>query len=407
MKIIYITQHFPPEIGAAPARAYDLSYYLGKLGHNVTIITAFPNHETNFGIFKKETMDHVNVYRMFRMKDTKQSALRRLMNYFSFTFSSFIGGIFVQKPDIVYATTPQLFQTFSGWLLSKWHRAKFVLEVRDLWVDFAEILGQFKNKKLLNLARKLEKFLYKKADLIVVVTNGYKDRLVSEGIPEEKIIVIPNGVNPALLNDTYANYKDIKTECNLQNKRVILYSGNIGSAQGLETVIQAAIKLKDNSDYIFLFIGEGVEKKRLKELAEQNQLSNVRFIDQIPKDELISYYKAADIGIVSLKKHPLFSITIPSKMFDYLSMSIPVLIGVDGEARQIIEKLNGGYFFEPENADDFIRALFNAFENEAELKRMRKNLKERLLAHYNREMFAKKLSDHIELLHKKKERGNA
>jgi glycosyltransferase involved in cell wall biosynthesis len=392
MKIIYITQHFPPEVGAAQGRAFDMSNNLAKLGHDVQVITAFPNHETNFHLFKREKKEMVKVLRTFRIKDTKKSAIRRLLNYFSFTFSSFLGGLFIRKADIVYATSPQLFQGISGFLLSRIHGAKFVFEVRDLWVDFAEILGQFKNKKLLSLAKKLERFLFQKADLIVVVTNGYKEKLLSLGIPENKIIVIPNGVNPSTIPSSNETF-NVKKHYNIENKFLVLYAGNIGAAQGLETIINAAIKLKDNPHFAFMFVGDGVEKVHLKDLANKHNLTNVIFVDQLPKQQLVAYYKAADIGIVSLKNHPLFSITIPSKIFDYLSMSTPILLGVDGEAREIVEQLNGGYFFTPENTESFIQSLFKAQENPEKLNEMRTNMKDRLLLRFNRETLAKKLSE--------------
>lgn len=394
MKIIYITQHFPPEIGAAQGRAFDMSNNLAKLGFDVQVITAFPNHETNFQLFKKENKEKVKVLRSFRIKDTKKSSIRRLLNYFSFTFSSFLGGLFIRKADIVYATSPQLFQGISGLLLSRFHRAKFVFEVRDLWVDFAEILGQFKNKKLLGLAKKLELFLYQKADLIVVVTKGYKQKLISLGIPENKIVVIPNGVNPDTIpsqEDTF----DVKEHYQIENKFLVLYAGNIGAAQGLKTIINAAIQLKENPHFTFMFVGEGVEKAHLQSLTKKHGLTNVIFVDSLPKKQLVSYYKAADIGIVSLKNHPLFSITIPSKIFDYLSMSTPILIGVNGEAREIVEELNGGFYFTPEDTESFIQSLLKAQENPKILKEMRQNMKERLLLRFNRESLAKELSEEL------------
>jgi len=397
MKIIYITQHFPPEVGAAQGRAFDMSYNLSKIGHNVQVITSFPNHKTDFRFFKREKRENVKVLRTFRIKDTKKSSIRRLLNYFSFTFSSFLGGLFIGKADIVYATSPQLFQGISGFLLSRFHRAKFVFEIRDLWVDFAEILGQFKNKKLLRLAKKLEYFLYQKADLIVVVTQGYKEKLISLGIPANKIIVIPNGVSPDTIPISDETL-DVKKYYNIENKFLILYTGNIGAAQGLETIIKAAIQLKENPKFAFMFVGEGVEKPNLQHLAQKHNLTNVIFVNQLPKQKLVSYYKAADIGIVSLKDHPLFSITIPSKIFDYLSMSTPILIGVDGEAREIVEELNGGYFFKPEDTESFIQSLLKAQANEQKLIEMRKNMKDRLLIRFNRAYLAKKLSDELESL---------
>ncbi|WP_226670835.1 glycosyltransferase family 4 protein [Metabacillus litoralis] len=394
MKIVYITQHFPPEIGAAQGRAYDMSSNLANLGHDVHVLTTFPNSKSIKKVFKKEKVNHITVYRSFRIRDTKTSSIRRLANYLSFMVSSCISGLFIKKPDVIYATSPQLFQGVTGYFLSKVHRTKFVFEIRDLWVDFAELLGQFKNKKLLNLARKLEKFLYKKADHIIVVTQGYKQRLMDQGIPEEKITVIPNGVNPNTLSQgNVAQSLSVKQQYNLENKFLALYAGNIGAAQGLNTIISAAEQLKDDPTIAFMIIGEGVEKQSLIDRAKSLQLTNILFVDSKKKEELISYYEAADIGIVSLKKHPLFEITIPSKVFDYMSMSTPVLIGVNGEAREIVEKHHAGFYFEPENPGDFIQALKYAQNHPDELKEIRRNVKRELLQSFNRETQAIELSD--------------
>lgn len=392
MKIVYITQHFPPEIGAAQGRAYDMSSNLSKLGHDLHVLTTFPNQYSTRKLYTKEKIKDLKVYRSFRIKDTKTSSLRRLANYLSFMISSIFSGLLVRKPDIIYATSPQLFQGVTGYVLSRLHRAKFVFEIRDLWVDFAELLGQFNNKKLLNLARRLEKFLYNKADLIVVVTKGYKTRLIEQGVPENKIIVIPNGVDPSSIKPFKKDHK-IKKEYGIEDKFLVLYTGNIGAAQGLHSILSAAEQLKNDPTVFFMFIGEGVEKAALKQQASASQLNNVLFLDSKKKDELTAFYNAADIGIVSLKRHPLFEITIPSKVFDYMAVSLPVLIGVDGEAREIVENHQAGFFFEPENPADFIRALKYAQSKQENLQKIRNNLQHKLLMSYNRETLAKELSD--------------
>ena len=392
MKIVYITQHFPPEIGAAQGRAYDMSSNLSNLGHDLHVLTTFPNSKPINKFFKKENINKLTVYRSFRIRDTKTSSIRRLANYLSFMVSSCISGLLVKKPDVIYATSPQLFQGVTGYFLSRVHRAKFVFEIRDLWVDFAELLGQFKNKKLLQLARRLESFLYKKADHIVVVTHGYKQRLIDLGIQEEKITVIPNGVNPNSL-PSLKGTSSVKHLYGIEDKFLVLYAGNIGAAQGLTTIISAAKKLKDDPSVVFMFIGEGVEKQILMEKATSLNLSNVLFIESKRKEELLDYYEAADVGIVSLKKHPLFEITIPSKVFDYMSMSTPILIGVNGEAKEIVEEHEAGFYFEPENGDDFVRVLKFAQSHPDKLKKISQHVKEKLLQSFNREIQAKELSE--------------
>ncbi|WP_404322670.1 glycosyltransferase family 4 protein [Cytobacillus firmus] len=393
MKIIYITQHFPPEIGAAQGRAYDMSKNLVDLGHDVSVVTTFPNDKKINKLYKKEELNGIKVIRSFRIRDTKRNAIRRLANYLSFASTSILAGIFQKRPDIVYATSPQLFLGLSGYILSKLHRTKFVFEVRDLWVDFAEILGQFKNKKALALAKKLELFLYKKADLMVVVTQGYKDRLISLGIPEEKIIVITNGVDPDSLSPP-SNSAIIEEKLKSEKEFIVLYAGNIGAAQGLDCVIDAAAELQRESMPIrFLFIGEGVKKEELKARASELALSNVLFLDSVPKKDLKKYYEAADLGLVILKEHPLFHITIPSKLFDYMAMKTPILIGVNGEARKIVEDHKIGFYFEPENKDSLLSVVKDAYCNKEKLSACQDRLFPTMLMHFNRNSLAKELAE--------------
>ncbi|MFV8826382.1 glycosyltransferase family 4 protein [Alkalihalobacterium sp. APHAB7] len=396
MKMIYISQHFPPEIGAAQGRAYDMSKNLVKQGNEVTVLTTFPNDRTCRKVYQTENVDGIHVKRSFRIKDKKSSAKNRLANYFSFMLSSILSGMFTKKPDVVYATSPQLFVGVAGYVLSRFHRAKFAFEVRDLWVDFAEVLSQFNNKKLLNLARKLEMFLYKKADIIITVTEGYKEKLIEKGIPADKIEVITNGVDPDTLPDN-KEASNIKEKYNIQDQFLILFAGNIGAAQGLEVVIEAAAELKNtNKPVVFMLIGNGVEKKHLQEKATELQLENVIFVDGMKRSELIQYYQAADVCLVSLKKHPLFEITIPSKVFDCMGMNVPLLLGVDGEARRIVETNHAGVYFEPENSDDLVHKVNTIIDQQEVLMEMRKHIRQAVLTKYNRQRLAEKLSSLLE-----------
>ncbi|WP_138419844.1 UDP-N-acetylglucosamine 2-epimerase [Aquibacillus sediminis] len=402
MKILYVSQHFPPETGAAQGRAYDMCKNLVKLGHDVTVVTGLPNYPTG-KIPKKykgklqyrEKIDGINVIRTFLVPDTKSGALKRLMNYFSFMFSSMISGaLFVRKPDVVIATSPQLFVGFSGYVLSKIHRSKFVFEVRDLWVDFAEGLGEFKNKKLLRMAKELERFLYYKADSIVTVTKGYKQHLIDhEGIFENKIEVVTNGVEVDKFNPIKSETeKDVlKKEHNFNDKFVVLYAGNLGAAQGLDVVIDSAHILRNKKDIVFLMIGEGVEKVRLKEKKEELDLKNVIFEDGKTKDEIQEYYNMADASLVSLKSFSLFDITLPSKIFDSMAMAKPVLIGVNGEGRKIIEKANAGIYFESENGKELANGVINLYENPNMKKQMGVNARNYAIKKFARDVLASRL----------------
>jgi len=397
MKIIYISQHFPPEIGAAQGRAHDMANNLTELGHSVTMLTTFPNQEDTMRLYKKEKWNKIDVRRSFRVKDTKASAKRRLANYLSFMVSSTLTGFFMKRPDVVYATSPQLFVGVAGYMLSRFHRTKYVLEVRDLWVDFAEVLSQFNNKHLLKLARKLEIFLYKRADRIITVTYGYKERLISLGIPEGKIEVITNGVDFTQLPKATSNH--IRNELHLEGQFVILFAGNIGAAQGLDMLIPVGKKLQeDGVPVTFLLIGEGVEKARLQKEVKESALRNIVFLSSKKKNELQAYYEEADICLVTLKKHPLFSITIPSKLFDCMAVGKPILLGVEGEAKHIVLENGAGVAFEPENPLDLLEKIRFLLTNPALLKEMEQNVERTVMEKYNRKQLAQQLATILETI---------
>ncbi len=393
MKVLYISQHFPPEIGAAQARAYDMSMNLVEEGCDVTVVTAFPNHISSNKFIESSKHLGLDVMRSFVVQDTKKSTIKRMLNYLSFMVTSVISGLFVKKPDVVFATTPQLFVGLSGYILSKLKRAKFVIEVRDLWVDFAEVLNQINNKKVLKFARKLEWFLFNQADHIIVVTHGYKRYLVEKGISEHKIDVITNGVNPTETGELLPEEgRIIREEYELQNQFIILYAGNMGIAQGLDTVLKAAEILKESSSIKFVLIGEGAEKVRLQNYKKEKKLENVLILDSRAKQELNGFYAAADLCLVILKDHPLFEITIPSKLFDCLAMNKPILLGLGGESKEIVESLNAGLFFEPENPESLANVVIEATSNPEIMDLLEKDVRSKMLLKYNRQELSKDLA---------------
>lgn len=355
LRILYVTQHFPPETGAAQARAYNMSTHLIRFGHEVTVLTGFPNYPT--GIipaeyrgrkFMRETIDGVDVVRTFLVPDTKKNSPVRILNYSSFMVSSIMRGSFLARPDLVFATVPPLPVGLSGYLLSRRYRVPFVLEMRDLWVDFAGILGEIRQRSVLNFAKRLEAFLLRRADRIIVVTQGYKERLVDSGIPADKIGVVTNGTDPNVFRPG-PKQNWVRDEFGLTGKFVVTYAGNLGLAQQVDTLILAAKEFQLDPRVHFLVIGEGVERAKLQAMANRLGLSNVTFVPQQPRNRVVDFLSASDALVVILRNNPLFHITIPSKVFDYLAMGRPILIGVDGEARRIVEQAGAGVYFDPDD----------------------------------------------------------
>ena len=372
MKILYVSQYFPPEMGAPSARAAELSRHWAAAGHDVTVLTGFPNHPTGVvppeyrdkfrRLIAHEQTDGVNVVRTWLLPFPNRKAYERMLNYSSFCASAATTGLFLSRPDVVIASSPQLLVAVSGWWLAQWKCVPFVFEVRDLWPESLAAVGMSDGNSLLHrsLAR-IAGFLYRHADRIVVVAPAFEDYLVEHWrVPREKISVIENGVETELFapEPFSAEAAALRKELDAEGKFVVSYIGTMGMAHGLETIIAAAVQLQTtNPEIVFLMLGEGAEKEHIVALAQQRGLNNLRFVDQQPRERIPAYISASDVCLVPLKKTDLFKTVIPTKMLEFMSCARPVILGVDGQARAILEEARGGLVIEPENSDALVSAI--------------------------------------------------
>lgn len=362
MKILYVSQYFPPEMGAPAARAAELSRHWARMGHEVTVLTGFPNHPTGMvppewrerlhGLVYRERVDGVRVVRTWLWPLPNRKAHERIRNYASFFLSSAVTGLELDKPDVVIATSPQLLVALSGWWLAWWKRVPFVFEVRDLWPESLAAVGAGGEGSLLHrFLAAIAGFLYRRANHIVVVTSAFKDHLIRHWqVQAEKISIVENGVETDLFrSDPFG--PQIRRDLQLQDRFVICYIGTMGMAHGLETLIDAAQKLHGAlPQATFLLIGEGAEKERIVQLAAQRDLKNIRILDQQPRERIPAYISAADVCLVMLRKTDLFKTVIPTKLLEYMACERPVIVAVDGEARRIVENADAGIFVEPEDS---------------------------------------------------------
>jgi glycosyltransferase involved in cell wall biosynthesis len=312
--------------------------------------------------------------------------------------NSALAGIFFVhgKFDFIYATSPPLFVGGAALILSAIKRIPFVFEVRDLWPESAVALGELSNPRVISWASRLESTCYQKALQIVVVTKGIFNHLLSKGISPEKLIIIPNGANTDLFTFKPTERERIRQELDFQSKFVAVYAGIHGLAQGLETVIMAAQLLQDKQDVHFLFIGEGPKKQELQSLAIKYNLKNVTFIPEKPRQDISAYLSAADIALVPLRKAEIFTAVLPSKIFDAWACEKPVLISIDGEARTLVENVNGGIYIPPEDPKKITEALIHFMNIPEELQRMGKNGRKFTEEHHSRYTLAVKLITHLE-----------
>jgi glycosyltransferase involved in cell wall biosynthesis len=369
MKILYISQYFPPEMGAPAARVSELARHWIKAGHRVTVLTGFPNHPTGVvppeyrsklrRFVYREQKDGIDIVRTWLIPRPNRKASERLLNYLSFVLSSCITGIFLRRPDVIIATSPQLFVGLTGRWLGWIKRVPFVLEVRDLWPESITASGIGSDTDLsIRLLRALSAFLYRSCNHVVVVTSAFKQELVAKWrLRDDKISLVENGVETDLFTPDVSG-DDVKRELGLEAKFVVSYIGTLGLAHGLQAVMKAATKLQSTCpDIQFLFVGEGADKERLIRSASELELRNVRFLPQQPRQKIPSIIRASDLCVVLLRKANVFGTVIPTKMLEFMACGRPVILGVDGQARQVIETAEAGVFIEPEDSTALAKAV--------------------------------------------------
>lgn len=356
MRVIYLCQHFPPETGAPQIRVYEVSKELLSRGHQIEVLTAFPHHpkgvipEEYRGMFYMyEEWDGIPVHRSWIYPSPKGSFWKRLVSYFSFTFSSFYSIMKSKPTDVIICNSPPLFLGITGYLGAKMKRAKFVFNVADIWPESAVELGILKNKSFIKLAEWLEMFLYKKSWKIATATEGIRDYMIRKGKRAEDVFLLPNGVN----TNTFAPLpKDtaLLREIGIEGKKVFMYGGTLGYAQGLDSVLEAAALLKDTvPEAHFLFVGDGQEREKLLKMKEDLGLSNVTFYGSVPVSEMPRMFSIADYSIVSLRNIDLFKGARPSKIFPALSTGTPVLYCGVGESAEILNEHRCGKIAPPED----------------------------------------------------------
>ena len=404
MKILYVSQYFPPEMGAPAARAAELAHHWAKAGHDVSVLTGFPNHPTGVvpeewrarlrRLTYRENIDGVNVFRTWLWPLPNRKAHERMRNYASFCLSAALRGLAIPLPDVIIATSPQLLVGLSGWWLSFSRQVPFVFEVRDLWPESLAAVGVGSEGSLLHHALgAIAGFLYQRSTLIVVVTPAFKEHLIRRWrVPAGKIAVVENGVETDLFRpQSRESDQALRHELGADGKFLASYIGTIGNAHGLETLLDAAARLQhQNPDVVFLLVGEGAEKERIKSLAQARGLSNVRFLDQQPREKIPAIISASDACLVLLKKTDVFKTVIPTKMLEFMSCARPVILGVDGQARQIVEEAGAGVVIEPENSEALVRAINQLAANRELCATLGRKGREHILQNFSRDRTAEK-----------------
>jgi glycosyltransferase involved in cell wall biosynthesis len=400
MKILFLTDNFPPEVNAPATRTYEHCQEWIKEGVEVTVITCAPNFP--YGklykgyqnkLYQKEDMNGIEVIRVWTYMSSNNGFTKRIFDYLSFSLISFWVGLF-QKFDVIVATSPQFFTTWTGYGLSKLKRKPWIFELRDIWPESIKTVGALNQGYIINTLEKIELALYRDSTKVVAVTEAFKENLISRGINKEKIEVITNGSNLELFS---ARKKDMKLlkQLNLENKFIVGYIGTHGLAHSLDFIVTSISKIKDR-DIHFLFIGDGAMKKSIVKIADDLKLKNITFLNAIPKEEVPSYLSICDISLAPLKNKENFKTVIPSKIFEASAMEKPTLLGVEGQAQKILEKYHAGVCFKPENEKDFIDKLMMIKDEKVYLESI--NGCRALAKAYDRKKLAKEMLEIIQNL---------
>ena len=378
MKVLLVHQYFLEPEDAGGSRFNEMTKVWAEQGHDIFVLAGMVNGATgvknakyNNKVFVKDIYGkNLTVLRCYTSSLYNTNYLGRLWSYFSYMFFASFAGLFLtnRRFDIILTTSPPLFVGLIGIFLSKIKRIPYVFEVRDLWPESAIDTGVLKNRFLIGSLQKLEKLLYRNAELIVVLTPAFMSNLIhKKGVPEERIIYIPNGADFSLSDQLLGSFdtKPLRESLKISNNFVITYVGAHGVANHLIQLIEAAELLK-TTDVLFLLIGDGMEKSNLKNRISEKQLSNVLLLDPVPKQEIFKFILASDMGVSVLKKADIFKTIYSNKTFDYMACKKPVLMVIDGISRDLIEEADCGIYAEPENVQDIVQKI-NEYRDQADL----------------------------------------
>lgn len=402
MHVLLIHQAFVTTGEAGGTRHIEISRFLVQAGHRVTIITSpvsYLTGETKHGDTPKreENIDGIRVLYAKTSRGMHKGFFPRLWAFFSFMFSSFWLGLRVPGVDIVWGTSPNLFQACSAWAVARVRRVKFLLEIRDLWPDFAIGMGVLKNPVFIYLARRLEKFLYRYANQIVVNSPGFIPHI--QKISGKKAILVPNSADVDMFVGTDRG-KSFRAANGIDDDRfVLMYTGAHGPANDLWTALDGAQLLMSLCPKVLLvFVGSGKEKAALMERAKEMALTNVLFLDPVSKAEIKNVIAGADAGLAILKAIPEFTTTYPNKVFDFMAAGKPVLCQIDGVIRSVVERYRAGVFAVPGDARSLADAAMRLANDPADCRMMGVNGRNAIRTDFSREKTAEKFLAALERL---------
>lgn len=363
MKILLLTQWFDPE---PTIKGLAFAKELKAQGHEVQVLTGFPNYPGGkvydgykIKLFQKEDIDGINVLRVPLYPSHDSSAIRRIFNYVSFALMAMLFGIFfTKKVDVIYAYHPPLTTGIAAVFIKLFRRTPIVYDIQDLWPDTLKATGMLTNDRILKIVDYVCLFVYKFVDHIVVLSPGFKQRLLSKSVPENKISIIYNWCNESELSN-----KDPNSLIQLdKHKFNVVFAGNMGKAQMLDTIFEVASNIRNYTDIQFVFVGSGTETERLKQRKINENLENITFIPRVPMSQVGNILEQASALLVHLKQDKLFEITVPSKTQAYMAIGKPIIMSVPGDAADLVIKAQCGEIAISENATNIAEAILKIYQ---------------------------------------------
>jgi glycosyltransferase involved in cell wall biosynthesis len=403
--VLFLSQYFTPEIGATSERVHAFARACAARGHLVTVVTEFPSHpggvvgpEYRGRLWTREALDCLEVVRVWVRARPVKTPAGRVAQYGSFCALAAVAGLLVRpRVDVVVATSPPLPVGLVGWAVARVRRAPLVFDVRDLWPAAVGALGLLRSPTLFRMAEALERFLYRQAQHVTAVTQGFVRHIGDRGGHPARITWLPNGAAEHF--DAAPADHGLRDRLGLTGRFVVMYAGNHGLAQGLPVVLEAAHLLRDHREVVFLFLGDGPLKRDLVRRTEALGLANVSFLNAVPSADVPPYLAASDALLVPLRSNPVFETFIPSKLFGALACARPVLLMANGEARAVLEASGGGLWVAPEDPGALAKAVgWLAEQPEAARREMGERGRAYVVAHYRRAAHAERFVALLEAL---------
>ncbi len=416
MRILFLTHYFPPEVNAPANRTYEHCLRWARAGHEVTVLTCAPNCPDGvvFPGYRNrlrrsvEECDGIRVVRVWTYVAPNAGTLRRIANYVSYMLSATWASLRLGRPDVVIATSPQFFCGWAGVFVSRLKRAPLVLEIRDIWPESISAVGAIRNRPLLAFLEMLERRMYRAADRIVAVGNGYKEHIARKLGSADRISVITNGVDADRFSPRPAD-AELKQRFHVGERFVCSYIGTIGMAHGLEVVIRAAALLKQQGrgDICFLLVGDGAARAALEEEAKRSGVEDVvLFTGRQPHDQMPPLLALSNACLVHLKACELFETVIPSKIFETMAMQRPIIMGVAGEARDIVLRANAGIPMTPDSPESLVECVCRLADDPTACDAMGESGRQFVRQEYDRHVLADQFLEVVgDLVHNKNERA--